>query len=62
MNLTELWKSFNIKTALANIVHAWNEVAPNSMRSVWEIIIPHCANDFQGFGTEMIQQITDLVV
>ncbi|CAM1327229.1 Uncharacterised protein at_DN1968 [Pycnogonum litorale] len=59
MNLTEFWKSF-IKTALANIVHAWNEVTPNNMRSVWKKIIPHCANDFQGFETEIIQQITDL--
>ena len=62
MNLTKFWKSFNIKTALANIIHAWNEVIPNNMRSVWEKFIPHCANDFQGFETEIIHQITDLGV
>ncbi len=60
MNLTEFWKGFNIKTALENIGHAWDEVTTRNMRSVWKKIIPHCGNDFTEPETVIIQEITDL--
>ena len=55
ITLTQFWKEFNIKNAVENIGHAWNEVTISNLRSVWKHIIPHCANNFEGFQHEIVQ-------
>jgi hypothetical protein len=49
VSLTEFWKNYNIRHAVENIHHAFQEITANNIRGVWKNILPHCANisDFE---------------
>jgi hypothetical protein len=43
-----------------NVKEAWSEVTSSNLRSAWQKIIPHCANDLKGFEDEVIPVISDI--
>ncbi|XP_043835158.1 tigger transposable element-derived protein 1-like [Dromiciops gliroides] len=63
MSLTDFWENYNIRDAIENIHHAWQQITANNMREVWKYILPHCANSsFEGFLSQkqaVIEEITN---
>ncbi|XP_036597382.1 tigger transposable element-derived protein 1-like [Trichosurus vulpecula] len=64
MSLTDFWGNYNIRDAIENIHHAWQQITTNNMREVWKCILPHCANsNFEGFPSQsqaIIEEITNI--
>ncbi|XP_007498102.2 tigger transposable element-derived protein 1-like [Monodelphis domestica] len=64
MSLTDFWENYNIRDAVENIHHAWQQITANNMREVWKCILPHCANsNFEGFPSmkqAVVEEITNI--
>lgn len=63
ISLIDFWKKYNIKDAIENISHAWEEVTASNMRAVWQHVLPHCANTLDDFPTQVqavVEEITDI--
>jgi hypothetical protein len=56
--LTEFWKNYNIRHAIDNIPHAWQQITANNMCGIWKHILPHCAES-SDFEEETVIEITD---
>ena len=51
-DVTMYWKKYNIKDAITNIDHAWNEVTTTTMNRAWKNLWPDCVK-----GSEDIDHI-----
>ncbi|XP_063152245.1 uncharacterized protein LOC134492057 isoform X1 [Candoia aspera] len=59
VSLTEFWKNYNIRHAIENIHHAWQQITADNMRGVWKHILPRCANGSDFEENTVIEEITN---
>lgn len=53
LNFGDLWKSYNIRKAINNIVEAWYEIQPQTMSKVWKELLPNYMIDFSECNNEI---------
>ncbi|KAM6471896.1 uncharacterized protein PHA67_002618 isoform 2-T2 [Liasis olivaceus] len=60
VSLTEFWRNYNIRHAIENIHHAWQQLTADHMRGGWKPILPHCANSSAFEENTVIEEITKI--
>ncbi|XP_046392259.1 tigger transposable element-derived protein 1-like [Ischnura elegans] len=61
ITLREFWKAYNIKNAIENIAHAWNEVRESTLDKAWRKVLPEQIVGFEGFE-DSAEAINDEIV
>lgn len=49
LTLREFWKAYNVKNAIENIVHGWNEIRVSTLQKAWKKVLPDQIVGFEGF-------------
>eukprot|EP00106_Octopus_bimaculoides_P013734 XP_014781176.1 PREDICTED: tigger transposable element-derived protein 1-like [Octopus bimaculoides] len=60
-SVMELWKSYNIYTAVKIIRKAWDNVSEKNMKSVWKNLCPQFLTDFENFESLQENVLKEIV-
>lgn len=48
-----LWKSYDIRKAINNVIEAWNDLSPSMMNKLWRQLFPNYVTDFSGYEDDI---------
>lgn len=49
----DLWKSYDIRKAINNVIEAWNDLSPSMMNKLWRQLFPNYVTDFSGYEDDI---------